>query len=115
MPNSTNTTLALNILVQQRERNQAIGIKNDTQFVRGLGQFIQAQNREAVDEVATAAEALYIHALIKEYQAVAKKVTEYIMENIDEQEARTDGLRTMIAIESHVNYLGEKLEELWPT
>lgn len=115
VPLEVNGTLALCILVAQRKRNEAIGIKNDTQFLRGLSRFIQAQNEEAAREVVKASEGIYLHVLIQEYQKLARRLTEYITENIEDQETRNEGLRVMIAIESHVNSLGERLEVLWPT
>jgi hypothetical protein len=107
-------TLALCVLVAQRKRNEALGVNNDTQFLRGLAQFIQSQNQVTVGEVVKVTEGLYLQALIEEYQKLAKQVTEYITENIEDQETRTEGIRAMMGIEAHVNYLGKRLEGLWP-
>jgi len=102
--------LALSILLAQRERNKAIGIRNDAQFLRGLGQFIQSRaKRNTQKDIETN----YLYVLLYEYQKLAKVVTDYIEENIEDQDTRNEGLRAMIAIESQVNFLGKQLEELW--
>lgn len=110
-----NSTLALCLLIYHRERNEAIGIKQDPRMVRDLGSFVRSMDKEKMREYAqTLAKATYLQALINEHVALAARVTEYITSNVDDADARNEGLHTMIKLEAHITYLGDELEALWP-
>lgn len=108
-----NVTLAFYILIRQRDRNNAIGITTDTQFLRGLERFIRsdmtAQAQEETDRLVKIA---YLKALIDEHQALAKRLTDHITENIEDADTRNEGVYTMTKLEAHITKLGDKLEAM---
>lgn len=109
-----NATLALSILIKHRQRNRAIGVKNDPQFLRGLASYVRASNeKQTQDGMVTIVKASYLKALIEEHQALAKRLTDYIMANIEDDEIRNEGVYAMTQLESYVNHLGDELGALW--
>jgi hypothetical protein len=57
--------------------------------------------------------AAYLKSLIEEHQRLAKRLTDYIMENIEDDTIRNEGVYVMTKLESYVNHLGDELEALW--
>jgi len=107
-------TLAFCILINQRQRNRAIGIKNDTTFLRGLGHFMRNSHKDQLSgAITTISRAMYLKAMIEECQSVAKKLTRHIMDNLEDADTRNEGVYAMTKLESYINYLGEQLGELW--
>lgn len=101
------------LVVYHRERNTAIGIGQDTQFVRGLSAFVRSVSTDGKKAVTYRfARAVWLQSLVDEYQLLAKHVTEHIMRNIDNQDTRNDGLQTMIGIDSAINAMVEELENM---
>lgn len=106
--------LAFNILIHQRDRNNAIGVKTDTLFLRGLAQFTRKSHNEQLSTaVMTASEGAYLKASIEEYQALALRLTDHILDNIDDTDTRNEGVHIVKAIDTYVTHLGEQLEALW--
>jgi hypothetical protein len=107
------TILGASLFVFLNQRNKAIGISHETQFLRGLSDYIRnggfKKDHEATKKIARAA---YLQALIEEYQGLARRLTEHIMGNIDDQDTRNNGLEAMKNIDSLINYLVEALEAL---
>lgn len=110
-------TLATLILINHRQRNTAIGIANDPQFLRGMVSFIrstgEAQSKATAKRLA---EAVFLKAMIEEHQALAARLTDYIMDNIEDDDIRNEGVYAMTKLESYVNHMAEKLEDvIWQT
>lgn len=113
--NLDNATLAFCILIQQRERNNAIGITADTQFLRDMGQFVHSATiGQFKNDTGRLVKIAYLKALLEEYQALAKILTDHITENIDDADTRNEGVYAMTKLESYVTGLGDELEALWP-
>ncbi len=109
-----NAELAPNILIHQRERNNAIGIKSDTLFLRGLAQFMRKSHNEQLSgAIKTISEAAYLKASIEEYQALALRLTNHILDNIDDDDTRNQGVHIIKSIDAYVTSLAEQLEILW--
>lgn len=107
-------TLAFCILINQRQRNTAIGIANDTQFLRGMAAYIRSANdKQTRANVGQIVKASYLKALIEEHQRLAKRLTDYIMANIENADIRNEGVYVMTKLESYVKFLGDELEALW--
>lgn len=104
-------TLATLILINHRQRNTAIGIANDPQFLRSMASFIRSAS-EAQSKAVTKrlTEAVFLKAMIEEYQALAQRLTDYITENIEDDVIRNEGVYTLTKLEAYVNHLGEQLE-----
>ena len=108
------STLAFCILINQRQRNQAIGIKNDTTFLRGLGHFMRNSHKDQLSgAISTISQAAYLKAMIEECQGVSKKLTQYIMDNLEDETIRAEGVYVMTKLESYIHHLGEQLEDIW--
>jgi predicted Ser/Thr protein kinase len=106
-------SLAFFVLVNQRQRNKAIGIENDPQFLRGMAAYIRSANEKQVREnIGTVVKASYLKSLLEEHQALARRLTDYIMANIEDDEIRNEGVYVMTKLESYVNHLGGELEAL---
>ncbi len=104
-------TLATLILINHRQRNTAIGIANDPQFLRGMATFIRSTS-EAQSKAVTKrlVEATFLKAMIEEHQVLAQRLTDYITENIEDDVIRNEGVYTLTKLETYVNHLGEQLE-----
>ena len=114
-------TLATLILVNQRQRNVAIGIANDPQFhpqfLRGMASFIHSTSEAQFKATAKRlAEVVFLKAMIEEHQALATRLTDYIMDNLEDDDIRNEGVYAMTKLEAYVNHMAEKLEDvLWQT
>lgn len=106
-------TLAFCILINQRDRNEAIGIKNDTTFLRGLGHFMRNSHKDKLSSaISTISHAAYLKAMIEECQGVAQKLTQHIMDNLEDESIRAEGVYVMTKLESYIHHLGEQLGNL---
>lgn len=107
-------TLAFFILIKRRERNKAIGIENDPQFLRGMAAYIRSANeKQTRDNVVRIVKASYLKTLIEEYQRLAKRLTDHIMANIDDPDTRNEGMYVMGKLDAYISHLGGELEDLW--
>ena len=106
-------TLATFILINHRQRNTAIGIANDPQFLRGMASFIRSTS-EAQSKAVTKrlVEATFLKAMIEEHQALASRLTDYIMANLEDDAIRNEGVYAMTKLEAYVNHLSEQLESV---
>jgi hypothetical protein len=108
------STVAFYILVNQRQRNKAIGIARDPQFLRGMAAYIRSIGEdEARNDIVRAVKAWYLKALIEEHQRLAKRLTDYITANIEDDNIRNEGVYVMTKLESYVTHLGAELGALW--
>ena len=106
-------TLAFSILIQQRERNKAIGIANDTQMLRGLSAYGRSENKaQGKSDIQALVKASWLKAMIEEHQALAIRLTEYITANIEDADTRNEGIYVMTKLESYITHLGAELEVL---
>lgn len=109
-----NATLGVCILLNQRERNKAIGINQDTQLLRGLSAYVRNTNNEQIkSDVSLVVRAVYLKAMIEEYQVLAGRLTEYITANIDDADTRNEGIYVMKNLDAYISHLGDELEALW--
>lgn len=107
-------TLATLILINQRQRNIAIGIANDPQFLRGMASFIRNTSEAQSKAIARRlAEAVFLKTMIEEHQALATQLTDYIMDNIEDDDIRSEGVYAMTKLEAYVTRLGDELGALW--
>jgi hypothetical protein len=108
------TIAAFCILINQRQRNKAIGITTDPQFLRGMAGYIRSANEKQIRaNVGQIVKASYLKALIEEHQSLAKRLTDYIMTNIEDGDIRNEGVYVMTKLESYITHLGDELEGLW--
>ncbi len=108
------STLSFCILINQRQRNQAIGIKNDTAFLRGLGHFMRNSHKDQLSgAISTISQAAYLKAMIEEMQSLGERLSAYITANIEDKDIRNEGVYAMVKLESYINHLGEQLEKLY--
>ena len=110
----TNTSLAFNLLIYHRERNKAIGIENDTRFLRGMGAFIRHSGEgEAKTAINQMMEPVALKAEIEAYQALAKRLSGHIIDNLGDNDIRNEGVHVVKTIDAYVTHLSERLEVLW--
>ena len=106
-------TLALCILINQRERNKAIGITQDTQSLRGLSAYVRSTNRAAITAATQRlVRAAWLKAMIDEHVTLADRLTAHITKNIDDPDTRTEGVYVMTKLESYITHLGDEFEAL---
>ncbi|MHC4749530.1 MAG: hypothetical protein ACYTFW_06600 [Planctomycetota bacterium] len=109
-----NATVAFCILINQRQRNKAIGIETDTQFLRGMAAYIRSSSeKQAKSDVEQVVKASYLKVLIEEHQRLAQRLTDYIMANLEDDDIRNEGVYVMTKLEAYVTHLGDELEALW--
>jgi hypothetical protein len=109
-----NLTLAYCILINQRERNTSIGIANDTQLVNGMAKYIRNQiENEADEEINRIAKTAWLKSSIEEYSRLAKRLTDYILANIEDDDIRNEGVYTIKKAESYIHFLEKELDNLW--
>ncbi len=107
-------TLGLCILINQRERNKAIGVSQDTQLQRGLSAYVRSISTSAMRATSRRlARAAYLKALIEEHQALAGRLTDYIMKNLEDDDIRNEGIYIMTQLDAFISHLGNELEALW--
>ena len=58
-------------------------------------------------------EITYLKAMIEEHQALATRLTDYIMDNLEDDDIRNEGVYAMTKLDAYVNHLSEQLEVLW--
>lgn len=101
------------LLIYERERNQAIGIKQDPQLLRGLSAFVRSVGKEETKvHIKTMATATYLKAMIEEYTALAYRLDDYVTTNIEDEEIRRNGLEAMVKLESYITHLGDELGQM---
>lgn len=106
--------LGLCILINQRQRNTAIGVSQDTHLLRGLSAYVRSIHKANTDDtIQTIVKASYLKAMVEEYHALAGRLTDYIMENIEDDDIRNEGVYAMTKLEAYVTHLGDELEALW--
>lgn len=106
-----NATLAFCILIQRRERDRAIGLKQDTQHLRGLSAYVRhSQRADAKGAIEVIVEAAWHKAMIEELTSLADRLVDHITGNIEDDETRRDGLEAMTKLESYIAHLGNELE-----
>lgn len=107
------STLAFCILIQRRERDRAIGLKQDTQHLRGLSAYALNNYKDnvggAIDVMVRAA---YLKAMIEQLTALADRLVDHITANIENDEIRRHGMETMVGLESYITHLGKELETI---
>lgn len=107
-------TVGLCVLVNQRERNKAIGINQDPQLVRGLSAYVRNITQEDIKSTThMLVRAAWLKAMIEEHQALAGRLTDYIMKNLEDEDIRNEGVHIMTKLDSYITRLGEDLEALW--
>jgi hypothetical protein len=107
-------TLACCLLVNQRERNGAIGITQDTQLLRGLSAYVRNSNREDMTALTKRmVEAAWLKAMIDEHKVLADQLTDHIMANIEDADIRNEGVFIMKKLDAYISRLGEELEAIW--
>jgi hypothetical protein len=76
--------------------------------------FIRHDSRgTARDTTRQVVRAGYLKALIEEHQTLAKRLTDYITANIEDDDIRNEGVYVMTKLESYITHLGDELEALW--
>lgn len=108
-----NATLGACILINQRERNVAIGIANDSAFLRGVIYFIHSATQDQLkSDISLLAKAAYLKAMIEELTTLADRLVDHITTNIEDDDIRRDGLEAMSKLEAYTNHLGNELEAI---
>ncbi len=109
----TNSSLAMCILINRRERNKAIGIANDPQLLRGLSAYALSSHKDNVgDAIQVMTRAVYLKAMIEQLTSLADRLVDHITANIEDDGTRAEGLETMTKLESFINHLGSELEAI---
>jgi hypothetical protein len=105
---------AVCLLAKLRERNQAIGINQDTQLLRGLSAYVRDISREDMkSSTQRLVKAAWLKAMIDEHSALAKRLTDYIMANIEDGDIRNEGVYIMTKLDAYITHLSDELEALW--
>ena len=108
-----NATLTAFILINQRQRNIAIGVSQDTQLLRGLSAYVRSVQRDqAKDAIEVIVRATWLRAMITELATLSERLEDYITVNIEDDEIRRDGLEAMSNLESYITHLGVELEAI---
>jgi hypothetical protein len=107
-------SLAFCILAHQREKNGAIGLSQDTQMLRGLSAYVRNVSAEDIKSASQRiAQASCLMAMIDENRALAKRITDYVMDNLNDADIRNEGVYIVTQIDAYITHLSEKLENLW--
>lgn len=105
--------IGLCLLINQRERNQAIGVAHDTQHLSGLSAFVRsAVEEETKSHLQTLGRAAYLKAMVEEHARLADRLGDYITANIEDDKIRRDGLEAMSNLDAYITHLGVELEAI---
>lgn len=107
-------TLAICILLQRRERNKAISLKQDTQLLRGLSAYVRNISTEDMKETSRRiVRASWLKAMIDEHIALSERLTNHITANIEDANTRNEGVYIMTQLDAYITHLNDELESLW--
>lgn len=79
-----------------------------------MAHFMRNSHKDQLADAITAiSQAVYLKAMIEECQSVAEKLTQHIMDNLENADTRSEGVYIMKNLESYITHLGEQLEMLY--